>query len=118
MSKRDFSFLVVGVVVGLGLAYGVFVSPSAEVAEVVEAPEAVEVVEAPEVPSEPTVADIDAERMKLEADQAYLRSEMASSSQDEWPWQFNALQDEHELIVRRLNQLPRERVQAQMRERE
>ena len=57
MTKREIGFLVIGVVVALGLACG----PSPEV---------------PEVPSEPTVADIDAERMKLESDQAFLnRSE-------------------------------------------
>ena len=163
MSKRNFSFLVIGVVVALGLACG----PSPEV---------------PEVPSEPTVADIDAERMKLESDMAYLLSEMASlglilGRKIDGTWygygacgnQYTpearaealkniqavpvlakssllsdmrdteyeaidftrldtsgfpkgltceALQDEYELLPRRLDQLPRERVQAQLRERE
>ena len=85
-----------------------------------------------EVPSEPTVADIDSERMKLEADQAYLRSEMASMGLilEEMNTEYRhvpvgslnpgckALQDEYELLQRRLDQLPRERVQAQLRERE
>ena len=122
MSKRDFSFLVIGAVAALGLAYGVLHFPSAEVPEVVEAPEVAE------VPSEPTVADIDAERMKLESDQAFLRSEMASmglilgeeidGTWSEFLLPCKALQDEYELLQRRLDQLPRERVQAQLRERE
>ena len=79
-----------------------------------------------------TVADIDSERMKLEADQAYLRSEMASMGLilEEMNTEYRhvpvgslnpgckALQDEYELLQRRLDQLPRERVQAQLRERE
>ena len=106
------TFLVIGVVVGLTLACG----PSPEAPEV------------PEVPSEPTVADIDAERMKLESDQAFLRSEMASmglilgeeidGTWSEFLLPCKALQDEYELLQRRLDQLPRERVQAQLRERE
>ena len=75
-----------------------------------------------------TVADIDAERMKLESDQAFLRSEMASmglilgeeidGTWSEFLLPCKALQDEYELLQRRLDQLPRERVQAQLRERE
>jgi len=105
MSKRDFTFLVVGAV----LAYGVFVFLSAE---------------APEVPSEPTVAEIDSERMKLEADQAYLMSEI-----DVHPGlsvylpcygvpECRALQVEWQKLEAQRMALLQERVQAQMRERE
>ena len=156
MTKREITLVAFGAVAAaLGavaalLAYGVFVSPSAEV---------------PEVPSEPTVAEIDSERMKLEADQAYLLSEMASlgllpyssvacGNQYTPETRAEALKDvrgrayvdeekiaeiqggryiyrhgrpylpcealleEYELRQRRLDQLPRERVQAQLRERE
>jgi hypothetical protein len=58
MSKKNFSFLVIGVVAALGLAC-------------VPSPEA------PEVPSEPTVAEIEEQMAELESHEAFLLSEMA-----------------------------------------
>ena len=120
MSKRNFSFLVIGAVAALGLA------------------------------CEPTGADIDSEIAVVEADQAYLEVEMSKVQlfppgmegprttteltcneailkvriplKDEMRNTVlppcNGLLQEWEELRDQLNVLPRERVQAQLRERE
>ena len=79
MTKREIGFLVVGAVVGLGLAYGVLHFPSAEVAEVAEVEERLEKLE------ERTVAEV-AEQLAeteeqiaaVEADIEYLKIEITA----------------------------------------
>ena len=132
MTKREITLVAFGAVAAaLGavaalLAYGVFVSPSAEV---------------PEVPEVRTVAEIDPEIAVVEADQAYLEVEMSkvrlfrdteltcydaiqnslsleNFGKDAVLPPCNGLLQEWEELHDQLNVLHRERVQAQMRERE